>query len=100
MCPPLLVPVCLVLIGLVLLIVDHQLGLLQLVKDYTTAEFRNNVLAHAEFGKLFNLPVIMTTSAETGILNPSVPMSIDGAMLIVDHRTEWASPEGDPRDVP
>jgi hypothetical protein len=51
---------------LVLLIVDHQLGLLQLVKDYTTAEFRNNVLAHAEFGKLFGLPVIMTTSAETG----------------------------------
>jgi nicotinamidase-related amidase len=50
----------------VLLIVDHQLGLLQLVKDYTPAEFRNNVLAHAELGKLFNLPTIMTTSAETG----------------------------------
>jgi len=54
----------------VLLIVDHQLGLLQLVKDYTTAEFRNNVLAHAELGKLFNLPVIMTTSAETGPNGP------------------------------
>ena len=51
----------------VLLIVDHQLGLLQLVKDYTTAEFRNNVFAHAELGKLFDLPVIMTTSAEQGM---------------------------------
>ncbi|KAK5045388.1 hypothetical protein LTR84_009252 [Exophiala bonariae] len=50
--------------------VDHQLGLLQLVKDYTTAEFRNNVLAHAELGKLFDLPVIMTTSAETGPNGP------------------------------
>jgi hypothetical protein len=51
-----------------LLIVDHQLGLLQLVRDYTVAEFRNNVFAHAEIGKLFNLPVIMTTSAETGMM--------------------------------
>ena len=50
----------------ILLIVDHQLRLLQLVKDYSTAEFRNNVLAHAELGKLFDLPVVMTTSAETG----------------------------------
>lgn len=42
----------------------------QLVKDYTTAEFRNNILAHAELGKLFNLPVVMTTSAETGPNGP------------------------------
>jgi len=54
----------------ILLIVDHQLGLLQLVKDYTTAEFRNNVLAHAELGKLFDLPTILTTSAETGPNGP------------------------------
>ncbi|KIW54872.1 hypothetical protein PV05_07203 [Exophiala xenobiotica] len=38
--------------------------------NYTTTEFRNNVLAHAEFGKLFGLPVIMTTSAETGPNGP------------------------------
>ncbi|EXJ61777.1 hypothetical protein A1O7_02207 [Cladophialophora yegresii CBS 114405] len=54
----------------ILLIVDHQLGLLQLVKDYTTAEFRNNVLAHAELGKLFDLPTILTTSAENGPNGP------------------------------
>ncbi len=54
----------------VLLIVDHQLGLLQLVRDYTTAEFRNNVLAHAELGTLFSLPTVLTTSAETGPNGP------------------------------
>ena len=54
----------------ILLIVDHQLGLLQLVRDYTTAEFRNNVLAHAELGKLFDLPTILTTSAENGPNGP------------------------------
>ena len=50
----------------ILLIVDHQLGLLQLVNDFTPAEFRNNVLAHAELGRLFSLPTILTTSAENG----------------------------------
>ncbi|RVX67403.1 hypothetical protein B0A52_08756 [Exophiala mesophila] len=54
----------------ILLIVDHQLGLLQLVKDYTPAEFRNNVMAHAEMGKLFGLPTILTTSAERGPNGP------------------------------
>lgn len=68
--PPQCHPEILIQINTVLLIVDHQLGLLQLVKDYTTAEFRNNVLAHAELGKLFDLPVIMTTSAETGPNGP------------------------------
>jgi nicotinamidase-related amidase len=53
-----------------LLVVDHQLGLLQLVRDYTPTEFRNNVLAHAALGPLFSLPTIMTTSAETGPNGP------------------------------
>ncbi|KAI1610081.1 hypothetical protein EDD36DRAFT_445471 [Exophiala viscosa] len=55
---------CSGLIGSVLLVVNHQLGLLQLVKDYTTAEFRNNVLAHAAFGKLFDLPVVIILHAK------------------------------------
>ncbi|KAF7503424.1 hypothetical protein GJ744_003754 [Endocarpon pusillum] len=50
----------------VLLVVDHQIGLAQLVRDFTPTEFWNNVLAHAALGNLFNLPTVMTTSAETG----------------------------------
>ncbi|KAF7370698.1 Isochorismatase hydrolase [Mycena sanguinolenta] len=49
-----------------LLVVDHQLGLFQLVRDFGPEEFRNNILAHAAIGKVFNLPTILTTSAETG----------------------------------
>ncbi|RDW61418.1 hypothetical protein BP5796_11310 [Coleophoma crateriformis] len=49
-----------------LLVVDHQIGLSQLVRDYTPTEFRNNILAHAALGKLFSLPTILTTSAQTG----------------------------------
>jgi nicotinamidase-related amidase len=50
----------------VLLLVDHQVGLFSLVADYPPEEFRNNVLALAGCGKTFNLPTILTTSAETG----------------------------------
>ena len=49
-----------------LLLVDHQVGLFSLVQDYAPDEFRNSVLALAGCGKLFKLPTLLTTSAETG----------------------------------
>jgi len=49
-----------------LLVIDHQIGLFQMVRDYQPEQFRNNILAHAAIGKLFNLPTILTTSTETG----------------------------------
>lgn len=49
------------------LVVDHQIGLFQLVRDFEPEEYRNNILAHAAIGKVFNLPTILTTSAETGV---------------------------------
>lgn len=57
----------------VLLLVDHQAGLLSLVRDYTPDEFKNNVLALADIGKFFNLPTILTTSFENGPNGPIVP---------------------------
>lgn len=57
----------------VLLLVDHQTGLLSLVQDYGPDEFKNNVLALAATGKLFKLPTILTTSAETGPNGPLLP---------------------------
>ncbi|CAA7263573.1 unnamed protein product [Cyclocybe aegerita] len=54
----------------VLLVVDHQIGLFQLVRDFEPDEYRNNVLAHAAIGKVFGLPTILTTSAETGPNGP------------------------------
>jgi len=54
----------------VLLVVDHQVGLFQLVRDYQPDEYRINILAHAALGKVFNLPTVLTTSAETGSWHP------------------------------
>jgi nicotinamidase-related amidase len=55
------------------LLVDHQAGLLSLVRDFTPDEFKNNVLALADLAKFFNLPTILTTSFEQGPNGPLVP---------------------------
>lgn len=57
----------------VLLLVDHQAGLLSLVQDYAPDEFKNNVLALADIGKLFKLPTILSTSFESGPNGPIMP---------------------------
>jgi len=57
----------------VLLLVDHQAGLISLVQDFSPNEFKNNVLAVAACGKYFNLPTILTTSFENGPNGPLVP---------------------------
>lgn len=53
-----------------LLIVDHQVGLYGITRDMDPTVFRESILAHASLGKLFNIPVVMTTSAETGPNGP------------------------------
>ncbi|WP_138517632.1 isochorismate family cysteine hydrolase YcaC [Limnobacter alexandrii] len=55
------------------LLVDHQAGLLSLVRDIDPDRFKNNVLALADLSKYFNLPTILTTSFETGPNGPLVP---------------------------
>ncbi len=56
----------------VVLLIDHQAGLISLVQDYSPNEFKNNVLALAESAKFFNLPTILTTSFENGPNGPLV----------------------------
>ncbi|WP_297325034.1 isochorismate family cysteine hydrolase YcaC [Nitrosomonas sp.] len=57
----------------VLLLVDHQAGLISLVQDFSPNEFKNNVLALTACGKYFQLPTILTTSFEDGPNGPLVP---------------------------
>lgn len=56
-----------------LLMVDHQAGLLSLVRDFQPDEFKNNVMALADIAKFFELPTILTTSFEDGPNGPMVP---------------------------
>ncbi|MED5603001.1 MAG: isochorismate family cysteine hydrolase YcaC [Alloalcanivorax venustensis] len=55
------------------LLVDHQAGLLSLVRDIDPDRFKNNVLALADLAEYFQLPTILTTSFEDGPNGPLVP---------------------------
>lgn len=61
----------------VVLLVDHQAGLISLVQDYSPNEFKNNVLALADIAKFFKLPTILTTSFDEGPNGPLVPELVE-----------------------
>ena len=57
----------------VLLLLDHQSGLFQNVKDISVAELRANTMALAKFAALTNLPLIITASVPDGPNGPLMP---------------------------
>src|SRR6266446_6553100 len=57
----------------VLLLLDHQSGLFQNVKDITVAELRANVTALAKLATLCQIPVITTASVPDGPNGPVMP---------------------------
>jgi nicotinamidase-related amidase len=56
-----------------LLLLDHQTGLFQTVKDVTVAELRANVIALARIATLLKLPIITTASVPDGPNGPVMP---------------------------
>lgn len=57
----------------VLLMVDHQSGLLQVVRDTSIAELRTNVAALAKAASLAEVPVVATASVPAGTNGPLIP---------------------------
>ncbi|KAI5841720.1 Isochorismatase-like protein [Tricharina praecox] len=53
-----------------LLVVDIQVGLFQMARDTSPEEYRNHALAHSAIGPLFDIPTILTTSAQDGPNGP------------------------------
>ncbi|KAI8314885.1 putative hydrolase YcaC [Colletotrichum sp. SAR11_59] len=53
-----------------LLVVDMQEGLFNLARDFDPTLYRNAMLAHSSLANIFDLPVVLTTSAETGPNGP------------------------------
>ena len=56
-----------------LLLLDHQTGLFQTVKDITVAELRANVMALVRICTLLKLPIITTASVPDGPNGPVMP---------------------------
>jgi nicotinamidase-related amidase len=51
-------------------VLDLQVGLYGLARDWDATLYRNNIMAHAAIGQIFDMPVILSTSAETGPNGP------------------------------
>ena len=56
-----------------LVLVDHQVGLMTGVRDYSTGELKHNVVALAKAAKALNLPIVVTTTARDSMWGPTFP---------------------------
>src|SRR5262245_3028520 len=57
----------------VILLLDHQSGLFQTVKDISVTELRNNTIMLARLATLLKIPVITTASEPSGPNGPLMP---------------------------
>jgi nicotinamidase-related amidase len=57
----------------VLLLLDHQTGLFQTVKDVGITDLRNNTVLLAKIATMFNIPIITTASEPNGPNGPLMP---------------------------
>jgi len=60
-----------------LVVLDLQDGLFGVVRDIDATLYYNAIIAHAALGKLFDLPVILSTSAQTGPNGPLPKQILD-----------------------
>ena len=56
-----------------LLLIDHQLGTMQLIKNIPLEMVKRNTLALAKTAKILNIPVVLTSSQEGNIQGPLLP---------------------------
>jgi hypothetical protein len=60
-----------------LVLIDHQLGLMTGVRDYSTGELKHNVVALAKAAKALKLPIIVTTTARDSMWGPTFPEFVE-----------------------
>jgi nicotinamidase-related amidase len=56
-----------------LVLIDHQVGLMTGVRDYSTGELKHNVVALAKAAKALKLPIVATTTARDSMWGPTFP---------------------------
>ena len=60
-----------------LVLVDHQVGLMTGVRDYSTGELKHNVVALARAAKALKLPIIVTTTGRDSMWGPTFPELVE-----------------------
>ena len=69
-----------------LILVDHQVGLMSGVRDYSIGMLKHNVVALAKSAKALKLPIVMTTTARDSMWGPTIPELVEAlpGMEIID----------------
>ncbi|HEY8034326.1 MAG TPA: hypothetical protein VIF37_01910 [Methylobacter sp.] len=57
----------------VLLLIDHQLGTMKLIRNIPLDVVKRNTLALAKTAKILNIPVVLTSSQEQNVQGPLLP---------------------------
>ena len=72
-----------------LILIDHQVGLMSGVRDYSTGELKHNVVALAKAAKALNLPIVVTTTARDSMWGPTFPELVEALpdVKIIDRST-------------
>ena len=60
-----------------LILVDHQVGLMTGVRDYSTGELKHNVVALAKAAKALKLPIVVTATARDTMWGPTFPELVE-----------------------
>lgn len=56
-----------------LVLVDHQVGLMTGVRDYSIAELKHNVVGLASAARILDLPIVTTTTSANTLWGPAFP---------------------------
>lgn len=56
-----------------LVLVDHQVGLMTGIRDYSIAELKHNVVGMAKAAKVLGLPIVTTTTSADTLWGPAFP---------------------------
>jgi hypothetical protein len=80
-----------------LVLVDHQVGLMTGVRDYSTGELKHNVIALTKAAKALKLPIVVTTTARDSMWGPTFPELVEAlpGIQIIDRSTvnAWDDPK-------
>ena len=72
----------------VLLLVDHQIGLITGVRDMDSAALKHNVVALAKAAQVMGIPVVVTSTGANGPFGPIIPelkAALPGVKIIDRH---------------
>lgn len=79
-----------------LVLVDHQVGLMTGVRDYSVAELKHNVVGLAKAARALGLPIVTTTTSADTLWGPAFPELVEALpeQAFIDRTTvnAWDDP--------